>query len=73
VKLAREALGQAVRAALEKLPELYREVVVLHNLEDLPLAQVALVLEIPVGTVKSRRAKAFVALRTLLAEQETAR
>ena len=73
VKLAREALGQAVRAAVEKLPDLYREVVVLHNLEDLPLAQVALVLEIPVGTVKSRRAKAFVALRTLLAEQETAR
>ncbi len=73
VKLAREALGQAVRAAVEKLPELYREVVVLHNLEGLALAQVAAVLEIPVGTVKSRRAKAMATLRTLLAEQETAR
>lgn len=73
VNLEREALGQAVREAVEKLPHLYREVIVLHNLEKLPLAQVATVLEIPVGTVKSRRAKAFTTLRSLLAEQEMAR
>ena len=68
VHMAREALRQAVRRAVEKLPDHYREVIVLHNLEGLSLTQVAQVLEIPLGTVKSRRVRAFSLLRRLLAE-----
>ncbi len=64
--LEREELQAAVRLAVDKLPDAHREVVVLHNLEGLSLAQVAQVLEVPLGTVKSRRAKAFAALRHLL-------
>jgi RNA polymerase sigma-70 factor (ECF subfamily) len=71
VALEREALRLAVRRAVEELPDLCREVVVLHNLEQLSLAQVAQVLEVPIGTVKSRRARAFTALRRLL-QQEVA-
>jgi len=68
--LERDQLRGAVREALGKLPDGYREVIVLHNLEGLSLAQVAAVLEIPKGTVKSRRAKAFAMLRHLLHQQE---
>jgi RNA polymerase sigma-70 factor (ECF subfamily) len=68
LSLERQALRRAVRGAVEKLPDPYREVVVLHNLEGLSLSQIAEVLGIPVGTVKSRRAKALSLLRELLQE-----
>ena len=61
-------MREAVQSALARLPDGYREVVVLHNLEGLSLAQVAEVLAIPKGTVKSRRAKALSLLRHLLQE-----
>ena len=70
VRLERDERRRAVRRAVERLPHLYREVIVLHNLEQLSLAQIAQVLEAPIGTVKSRRAKALSMLRHLLAEQE---
>ena len=62
----REELRRGVREAVAALPELHREVVVLHNLEGLKLREVAEVLDIPVGTVKSRLAAAFVMLRRSL-------
>ena len=71
ITLEREQLREAVQGALAKQPDGYREVIVLHNLEGFSLAQVAEVLEIPKGTVKSRRAKAFSLLRHLLQEVET--
>ncbi len=71
VHLAREALCRAVQEAIVQLSDPYREVIVLHNLQGLSLAQVAEVLQLPLGTVKSRRAKAFARLRELL--QETVR
>lgn len=40
--------------ALSKLPEEFRSAVVLSDLEGFPLAEVATMLDIPVGTVKSR-------------------
>jgi RNA polymerase sigma-70 factor (ECF subfamily) len=54
-----------LRDALATLPRAYREVVVLHYLADLPVDEVAGLLEIPVGTVKSRlyRARAALAAR----------
>jgi RNA polymerase sigma-70 factor (ECF subfamily) len=66
--LERETLGEAVRAAVDRLPDVCREVIVLHNLEHLSLAQTAEVLGVPIGTVKSRRARAFSALRQLLGD-----
>ena len=71
MSVEREDLRRAVRGAVERLPDHYREVIVLHNLEDLSLVQIAEVLEIPVGTVKSRRAKALSMLRHLLQEVGT--
>jgi RNA polymerase sigma-70 factor, ECF subfamily len=57
--------GLAVAAALATLPRRHRQVVVLHYLLDLSVQEVARQLAVPVGTVKSRLARA----RTALAAQ----
>jgi RNA polymerase sigma-70 factor (ECF subfamily) len=54
--------GLAVAAALATLPRRQRQVVVLHYLFDLPVREVARQLGVPVGTVKSRLARARSAL-----------
>lgn len=49
-----DLIDDEVLAALDALPDDFREVIVLGDLEGLPYAEVAEALEIPVGTVKSR-------------------
>jgi RNA polymerase sigma-70 factor (ECF subfamily) len=70
--LMRQEAVAAVRAGMEGLPPLLREVVILCALEEMSYEQAALVLAIPVGTVRSRlhRAKARLAglLRTEMAD-----
>ena len=46
--------GRQVQMALEKLPHPQREVLVLHELEERSVTEVAELLGVPVGTVKSR-------------------
>ena len=58
--------------ALRVLPMAQRKAVVLHHLLDLPVDQVAVELGVPVGTVKSRLARARGALATLLATEAEA-
>ncbi|MCU0722806.1 MAG: sigma-70 family RNA polymerase sigma factor [Planctomycetes bacterium] len=62
---AREA-GEAVREAVASLPEKLRVAFVLCEFEGLKYAEAAEILEIPVGTVKSRMAAAEKALRKSL-------
>jgi RNA polymerase sigma-70 factor (ECF subfamily) len=45
---------EQVTAALEQLPEEFRVVCTLYFMDDLPYQEIASVLEIPVGTVRSR-------------------
>lgn len=54
--------------ALASLPVGYRAVVLLHHIHDLPVDEVAALLRVPVGTVKSRLARARAALAPLLTE-----
>jgi RNA polymerase sigma-70 factor (sigma-E family) len=56
-----------VREALRTLPAGKRAVLVLRYLEDLPEAQVADILGISVGTVRSQTSKAITQLRSVLA------
>jgi RNA polymerase sigma-70 factor (ECF subfamily) len=50
----RDLVDEEVLAAVDALPEDFREVVVLSDMEGLPYADIAEALHIPVGTVKSR-------------------
>ena len=58
----RAATGLAVRAALNRLSLAHRSVLVLRYLVDLSERQIAEVLDLPTGTVKSRTARALDAL-----------
>ena len=55
-----------VQRAVDTLPEKYRVVVLLYYMEELPLAQIASLLHIPSGTVKSRLHQARKLLRQQL-------
>ena len=55
-----------VQRAVDTLPEKYRVVVLLYYMEELPLAQIASLLHIPSGTVKSRLYQARKLLRQQL-------
>jgi RNA polymerase sigma-70 factor (ECF subfamily) len=53
-----------LEVALERLPEEYRSVVLLADIEDFTMGEIAAILNCPVGTVKSRLFRA----RTMLQE-----
>jgi RNA polymerase sigma-70 factor (ECF subfamily) len=55
-----------LRAALDQLPEDYRAVVLLADVEDFTMNEVADILGCPVGTVKSRLFRARAILQELL-------
>lgn len=55
---------ELLATAMAKLPSAQRQVVALRYLEDLSEAEAASLLGVPPGTVKSRLARALVALRT---------
>jgi RNA polymerase sigma-70 factor (ECF subfamily) len=59
----------AVRQALATLSQDHRAVLVLHELCDLSVEEIAHTLHVPRGTVKSRLARGRAALAALLAEQ----
>ncbi|MBI4570149.1 MAG: sigma-70 family RNA polymerase sigma factor [Planctomycetes bacterium] len=54
-----------VQRALDRLPPLFREVLALRMVEDLPYADIAAVLGVPEGTVKSRLHNAIEQLRLI--------
>ncbi|MCA9971947.1 MAG: RNA polymerase sigma factor [Anaerolineales bacterium] len=69
VLLRREA-ARAVETAVGALPAHQRAAVLLRYREGMSLAEVAAVLDVPVGTVKSRLSLALRALRAALEEEE---
>ena len=65
-RLARAETCAQVRACIEELPEPYREVLLLRDIEELDTEQTAQHLGINPGAVKTRLHRARQALRTLL-------
>ncbi len=57
ILLQQEESG-AIRAAVEGLPHLFREVLVLRDIEDMSYREIATVTGVPIGTVMSRLARA---------------
>jgi RNA polymerase sigma-70 factor (ECF subfamily) len=65
-KLTREETRNQVRACIERLPEPYRTVILLRDIQELDTEQTAQLLGIAPGAVKTRLHRARQALRTLL-------
>ena len=63
----------ALQAAMEKLPPPLLEVILLCDVEEMKYREIATVLEIPIGTVMSRIARARTALRAELQVNVTPR
>lgn len=59
----REAHPQPLEAAVDALPEHYREPLIMRFIDGMSIAEIALALEIPEGTVKSRLHHATKTLR----------
>jgi RNA polymerase sigma-70 factor, ECF subfamily len=63
---AQKELRERVEAALRNLPEAFRTVVVLREIEGFAYEEIADILEVNLGTVKSRLTRGRAILRTLL-------
>ena len=59
-------LSAAVRDGLERLPDHYREAVLLRDFEDMTYSEIAVVLGVRIGTVRSRIARGREQLRRWL-------
>jgi RNA polymerase sigma-70 factor, ECF subfamily len=69
INLMRLADRAMLQGALEKLPPPLLEVILLCDVEEMKYKEIAVVLEIPIGTVMSRVARARTALRKTLQTQ----
>jgi RNA polymerase sigma-70 factor (ECF subfamily) len=68
--LSRRETEEALRRAIDRLPEEQRSVVILSELHGMKYQEIGQVLDIPVGTVKSRMHTAMEKLRELLEGEE---
>jgi RNA polymerase sigma-70 factor (ECF subfamily) len=66
INLEREESRELVRRSIEKLPEIYRTVLVLRDIEGLDTEETARMLGTATGVIKTRLHRARQALRTLL-------
>ena len=66
-EILRFEVEAVVRRAVLMLPEMQREVLILAHYEEMPLAEIADILNIEVGAVKSRLQRARASLRDSLA------
>jgi RNA polymerase sigma-70 factor (ECF subfamily) len=55
--------GRKLDAVIATLPEEFREVLILREMEDLSYREIAMVTDVPIGTVMSRLARARAMLR----------
>jgi RNA polymerase sigma-70 factor (ECF subfamily) len=62
--------NDAVRCAISQLPVIYREVILLCDVEDASYREIAEILSIPIGTVMSRLARARKAVRETVCSEE---
>ncbi len=67
--LLEQAGQQQVQAALEQVPVIYREVLLLCDVEEMSYQEIADTLSVPIGTVMSRLYRARKALRAALEQK----
>ncbi len=69
--LTRASLDADLQAALDALPEAFRQAVWLRDVEELPYADIAAIVGVPIGTVMSRISRGRRALYERLALRRT--
>ena len=72
IALPRLKFATRVEAALRQLPEAFRTVVVLREIEGFAYEEIAEILNVNLGTVKSRLTRGRSALRALLVAEGAA-
>lgn len=65
-RLSQQELGQRLEAALGRVDEEYRIAILLRDVEELDYAQISEILDVPVGTVKSRIHRGRTMVREIL-------
>jgi hypothetical protein len=65
-RLAAQEIQSVVQGALQQVPDVFRSAVILRDLEGLSYEEVAEVLDVSVGTVKSRILRGRRALKEIL-------
>jgi RNA polymerase sigma-70 factor (ECF subfamily) len=68
--LARQEQQDALRRAIDQLPEEQKAVVILSEIQGLKYQDISVILDVPVGTVKSRMHTAMEKLKDLLSVAE---
>lgn len=69
-ELVRQADGETIRRLVAELPQPFREVIVLRDINNLSYREIAEVASVPVGTVMSRLARARSMLRAAWSVEE---
>lgn len=67
--LERKELRELLRSALESLPQIYREVLILRDVQEFNIADTAAMLGINDGVVKTRLSRARLMMQKILAPQ----
>ena len=68
--LIERSADEAVRGAIQQLPIIFREVILLCDVEEASYREIAEILSIPIGTVMSRLARARTAVGEAVRNQE---
>jgi len=68
--LLRAADGERIEAALKRLPIEFREILGLRELEEMSYKDIAVIADLPIGTVMSRLSRARTQLRRILEKME---
>ena len=69
-EVARRELFQACRNAIDSLPSLWRVILTMRDIEGQSYEEIAAVLDLPIGTVRSRLHRARARVRDLLEKEE---
>ena len=69
VQMPVECVGDDIHRAVAKLSSPLRDVIELAVFQDIPYAEISQILEIPVGTVKSRMSNALKKLKEIVDER----
>ncbi len=67
-ELYRSSRQKLVHTALQKLSEINREIIVLKDIQGLPLEEISGMLDLPLGTVKSRSSRARIELARVITD-----